>query len=142
MARLVGAADDEVVVADSTSVNLFKALIAAARLRPSRDTMVIEPGNFPADLYIAESVSELLGLRLVRVEPGSIGAVLDDDVAVVSFSQVDYRTGRAHDMAGITRAVHDVGGLTSGTCRTRPVRCRWTSAAARSTSRSGAPTST
>jgi kynureninase len=74
--------------------------------------MVIEPGNFPADLYIAESVSELLGLRLVRVAPGSIGAVLDDDVAVVSFSQVDYRSGRAHDMAGITRAVHEVGGLT------------------------------
>ena len=65
---------DEVLVADSTSANLFKALVAAARLRPSRDTMVIEPGNFPADLYIAESVSELLGLRLVRVEPGSIGS--------------------------------------------------------------------
>ena len=112
LAQLVGAQPDEVLVADSTSANLFKALVAAARLLPGRDTMVIEPGNFPADLYIAESVSELLGLRLVRVEPGSIGAVLDDDVAVVSFSQVDYRTGRAHDMAGITRAVHDVGGLT------------------------------
>ena len=112
VAQLVGAQPDEVLVADSTSANLYKALVAAARLLPGRDTMVIEPGNFPADLYIAESVSELLGLRLVRVEPGSIGAVLDDDVAVVSFSQVDYRTGRAHDMAGITRAVHDVGGLT------------------------------
>jgi kynureninase len=112
VARLVGAQPDEVLVADSTSANLYKALVAAARLLPGRDTMVIEPGNFPADLYIAESVSELLGLRLVRVEPGSVGAVLDDDVAVVSFSQVDYRTGRAHDMAGITRAVHDVGGLT------------------------------
>jgi len=112
VAQLVGAQPDEVLVADSTSANLFKALVAAARLRRGRDTMVIEPGNFPADLYIAESVSELLGLRLVRVEPASIGAVLDDDVAVVSFSQVDYRTGRAHDMAGITRAVHEVGGLT------------------------------
>jgi kynureninase len=111
VARLVGAADDEVLVADSTSANLFKALVAAARMRPGRRTLVIEPGNFPADLYIAESVSELLGLRLVRVAPASIGAVLDDDVAVVSFSQVDYRTGRAHDMAGVTRAVHDVGAL-------------------------------
>jgi kynureninase len=81
-------------------------------MRPGRDTLVIEPGNFPADLYVADSVSELLGLRVVRVEPGDLDAVLDEDVGVVSFSHVDYRTGRAHDMAGITRAVHDVGGLT------------------------------
>jgi kynureninase len=111
VAQLVGAHSDEVLVADSTSANLFKVLVAAARMRPGRNTMVIEPGSFPADLYVAESVSELLGLRLVRVEPGSVGAVLDDDVAVVSLSQVDYRTGRAHDMAGITRAVHDAGAL-------------------------------
>jgi kynureninase len=111
VAQLVGAHSDEVLVADSTSANLFKVLVAAARMRPGRNTMVIEPGSFPADLYVAESVSELLGLGLVRVEPGSVGAVLDDDVAVVSLSQVDYRTGRAHDMAGITRAVHDAGAL-------------------------------
>jgi kynureninase len=112
IARLVGAEADEVLVADSTSANLFKALVGAARMRPGRDTLVIEPGNFPADLYVADSVSELLGLRVVRVEPVDLDAVLDEDVAVVSFSHVDYRTGRAHDMAGITRAVHDVGGLT------------------------------
>ena len=111
IARLIGAEADEVVVADSTSANLFKALVAAARLRPGRGTLVIEPGNFPADLYIADSVGELLGMRVVRVEPGEVASVLDDDVAVVSFSQVDYRTGRAHDMAGITRAVHDAGAL-------------------------------
>jgi kynureninase len=111
VAQLVGAHSDEVLVADSTSANLFKVLVAAARMRPGRNTMVIEPGSFPADLYVAESVSELLGLGLVRVEPRSVGAVLDDDVAVVSLSQVDYRTGRAHDMAGITRAVHDAGAL-------------------------------
>jgi kynureninase len=111
IARLVGADDDEVLVADSTSANLFKVLVAAARMRPGRDTLVIEPGNFPADLYIADSVGELLGLRVVRVEPGDVGAVLDDDVAVVSFSHVDYRTGRAHDMAGVTAAVHDAGAL-------------------------------
>ena len=73
--------------------------------------MVIEPGNFPADLYIADSVGELLGLRVVRAEPGAVASVLDDDVAVVCYSQVDYRTGRAHDMATITRAVHDAGAL-------------------------------
>lgn len=111
IARLVGAGDDEVVVADSTSVNLFKALVAAARLRPDRRTLVIEPGSFPADLYIADSVAELLGLTVRRVEPGEVGGALDDDVAVVSYSHVDYRTGRLHDMAGVTRAVHDCGAL-------------------------------
>jgi kynureninase len=111
LARLVGAYDDEVVVCDSTSANLFKALVAAARLRPGRTTMVIEPGNFPADLYVADSVADLLGLRVVRVEPAGVGTVLGDDVAVVSFSHVDYRTGRAHDMAGVTAAVHDAGAL-------------------------------
>ena len=111
IARLIGAEADEVVVADSTSANLFKALVAAARLRPGRGTLVIEPGNFPADLYIADSVGELLGLRVLRVEPGGVASVLDDDVAVVCYSQVDYRTGRAHDLGSITRAVHDAGAL-------------------------------
>ena len=111
IAGLVGAGADEVLVADSTSSNLFKLLVAAARMRPGRDILVVEPGNFPADLYVVESVSELLGLRVVRVEPAEAGAVLDEGVAAVCFSQVDYRTGRAHDMVGVTRAAHDVGAL-------------------------------
>jgi kynureninase len=114
IARLVGAHDDEVVAADSTSANLFKALVAAARLRPGRSTLVIEPGNFPADLYVADSVGELLGLEVARCEPADVGALLGErggDVAVVSFSHVDYRTGRAHDMPGITAAVHEAGAL-------------------------------
>lgn len=111
IARLVGAADDEVVVADSTSVNLFKALVAAARLRPGRPTIVIEAGNFPADLYVADAVADLLGLTVRRIDPLDIDAALDEDVAVVSLSHVDYRTGRAYDMAAITRAVHDAGAV-------------------------------
>jgi len=111
VARLIGAHDDEVVVADSTSANLFKVLVAAARLRPGRRTMVIEPGNFPADLYIADSVAELLGLTVLRVDPLDVASVLGPDVAVVSFSQVDFSTGRAYDMAGVTTAVHDAGAL-------------------------------
>jgi kynureninase len=111
VARLIGAEDDEVLVADSTSANLFKVLVAAARLRPGRDTLVIEPGNFPADLYVADSVADLLGMRVVRVEPAEVGVALDADTAVVCFAQVDYRTGRAHDMAAITRQVHDAGAL-------------------------------
>jgi kynureninase len=111
IARLVGAGDDEVLVADSTSVNLFKALVAAARLRPGRRVLVIEPGNFPADLYIADSVAELLGLVVRRVAPDDLGPALDDDVAVVTYSHVDYRTGRAHDMPRVTGQVHDAGAL-------------------------------
>jgi kynureninase len=111
LARLVGAHDDEVVVCDSTSANLFKALVAAARLRPGRSTLVMEPGNFPADLYVADSAADLLGMRVVRCEPAELTEVLDEDVAVVSFSHVDYRTGRAHDMAAVTAAVHAGGAL-------------------------------
>ena len=111
LARLVGAEDDEVLVADSTSANLFKVLVAAARLRPGRRTLVIEPGNFPADLYVADSVGELLGLRVLRVEPEDVGSVLDDDTAVVAYSHVDYRTGRAHDMPAVTRAVRSAGAV-------------------------------
>ena len=111
VARLVGAAEGEVLVADSTSVNLFKVLVAAARLRPDRRVLVIEPGNFPADLYIADSVADLLGLQLRRVDPGELSTVLDDDVAVVTYAHVDYRTGRAHDMDAITSAVQAAGAL-------------------------------
>ena len=111
VARLVGAAPDEVLVADSTSANLFKVLVAAARLRPDRRTLVIEPGNFPADLYIADSVADLLGLQVRRVEPADLSGQLSDDVAVVSYSHVDYRTGRLHDMAQVTAAVQHSGAL-------------------------------
>lgn len=111
LAALIGAADDEVLVADSTSANLFKVLVAAARMRPDRRVIVTEPGNFPADLYITDSVAGLLGLQVRRVDPSDVGAVLGDDVAAVSFSHVDYRTGRLHDMAGVTRVVQDSGAL-------------------------------
>ncbi len=111
IARLIGAADDEVVVSDSTSANLFKVLVAAARLRPERRALVIEPGNFPADLYIAESVAELLGLELRRIDPPDLPGSLRDDVAVVTYSQVDYRTGRACDMRAVTAAVQAAGAL-------------------------------
>ncbi len=111
IAGLVGAAAHEVVVADSTSVNMFKVLVAAARLRSGRSTMVVEAGNFPADLYIGDAVADLLGMTMRRVDPLDIGSSLDEDVAVVSLSHVDYRTGRAYDMAGITKAVHDAGAV-------------------------------
>ncbi|PSL04665.1 kynureninase [Haloactinopolyspora alba] len=114
LAPLVGAGPASVSVGDSTSVQLFKLLVAAARLRPGRRTIVTEPGNFPTDSYIVSSVARTLGLTVrwwSAEETPDIRDVLDDDVAVVSLCHVDYRLGRMHDGAGVTAAVHDAGAL-------------------------------
>jgi kynureninase len=113
LARLVGAAPGQVVVADSTSVNLFKVLSAALAMRPGRSVIVSERGNFPTDLYIAQGLIAQLGgqhtLRLVERE-GLAGA-LGPDVAAVMLTQVDYRSGAMLDMAETTRAIHACGAL-------------------------------
>ncbi len=114
IAALVGAAPGEVVVTDSTSVNLFKALVAASRLRPGRSTVLTDPDSFPTDLYLTRSVADLLGLtvELARVEdaPARI-AELGGSLSVISYSQVDYRTGELWDLAALTEAAHAVGAL-------------------------------
>ncbi len=116
IARLVGAGANELVVADSTSVNLFKALSAALRMvkadSPHRSVILSERSNFPTDLYIAESLAREQGLVLKLVEADEITACLDDELAVLMLTQVNYRTGRLHDMAGLTRAAHQAGALT------------------------------
>jgi kynureninase len=109
--RLIGAEADETIVADSTSVNLFKLLAAALPLRPGRKIILSECTNFPTDLYIAEGVAALLGCRLELVEPEALDHALCDDVAIVMLTHVNYRTGRMHDMAGITRRVQAAGAL-------------------------------
>lgn len=115
IAPLVGAATDEVVVADSTSVNLFAMLVAATRLRPGRRTLLVEQAAFPTDGYIAASVARLLGLHLRPVDLDCLTAAVQGsagrDVAAVLASQVDYRTGRAYDVAQVTRLAHDAGAL-------------------------------
>jgi kynureninase len=108
---LVGAAPGQVMCGDSTSVQLFQALVALARLNPGRGTIVTDGANFPTDQYLAESAAQLLGMRLVRVSPDEVAPVLGPDVAVVSFSAVDYRTGQLWDAAAVTEAVHDAGAL-------------------------------
>ncbi|HEX2477789.1 MAG TPA: kynureninase [Geminicoccaceae bacterium] len=113
IARLIGAAAPEVIVADSTSVNLFKLVAAALGLRPGRRAVLSERGNFPTDLYVAQGLAELLGgrleLRLVSRE--ELEAALDDDTALLMLTHVDYRTGRIHDLTRLTRAAHDAGAL-------------------------------
>ena len=109
--RLIGAADGQVMCGDSTSVQLFQALVAACRMRPGRSTILTDADGFPTDQYLADTVAELLDLKVVRLQPAELAAHLSDDVAVVSLSQVDYRTGELFDTAAITEAVHRAGAL-------------------------------
>ena len=113
IARLIGAGVDEVIVADSTSVNLFKLLVAAMRLRAGRDLLLTSIGNFPTDAYIAQGAADLLGAELRFVEPdmSSVVAALGSRVAVLAMTHVDYRTGRILSMHEITAAAHAAGAL-------------------------------
>lgn len=112
LAPWVGADADELAVSDSTSVDLFKALAAARRLRPDRRVLLTDDANFPTDVYVARGLAELTGGLEVRVVPSAeVADHLDDEVAVVTLTEVDYRTGRRHDAAALTRAAHEVGAL-------------------------------
>ncbi|HWI33815.1 MAG TPA: kynureninase [Lapillicoccus sp.] len=112
--RLVGAAPGQVVVTDSTSVNLFKIFVAAARMRPDRRVVLIDPDSFPTDLYVLGGAARLAGLTVERVPPPQVAARLGQvgaDVALVSYSSVDYRTGELWDLPSITQAAHELGAL-------------------------------
>ncbi|MEJ0019787.1 MAG: kynureninase [Acetobacteraceae bacterium] len=109
--RLIGAAPGTTVVADSTSVNLFKLLAAALERRPERRIILTESGNFPTDLYIAQGLSALLRRGHAVRAVADVAAALDGTVAVLMLTHVDYRSGAMHDMAAITRAAHDAGTL-------------------------------
>ena len=112
--RLIGADPGQVVVTDSTSVNLFKVFVAAARMRPGRRVVLTDGGSFPTDLYVLASVARMLDLEVVDVTSGeALDAVAEhaDRLAFAAFGQVDYRTGELWDVGAITRAVHDAGAL-------------------------------
>ncbi|MGW6060600.1 kynureninase [Streptomyces sp. NPDC055189] len=115
IAPLVGAAPGQIVVGDSTSVNIFKALVAAVRMArdtdEGRDEIVVDATTFPTDGYIAESAARLTGCRLVPVTPAEVPGVLGPRTAVVLLNHADYRTGRLHDLPGLTAAVHEAGAL-------------------------------
>jgi kynureninase len=117
LAKLVGAGANELVVADSTSVNLFKVLSAALSMaradNPQRRVILSERDNFPTDLYIAESLARERGFELVLADaPEQIEPRLaQGDVAVLMLTQVNYRTGRLHDLAALTDAAHEAGAL-------------------------------
>ncbi len=111
--RLVGAAPGQVAVCDSTSVNLYKLLSAGLALRGDRRVIVTEADNFPTDRYLIDAVARAHGaeVRVVASDPDAVTAALGPDVAVVSLTQVNYRTGAMYDLAGLTAAAHDCGAL-------------------------------
>lgn len=113
IARLIGAEAHEVVAADSTSINVFKALSAAIQLRPDRAVILSETGNFPTDAYMMQGLAALSGgcIQQKLLPAAEIPAALDDQVAVLLLTQTHYKTGRLHDMAALTRAAHEAGAL-------------------------------
>ncbi|MGE8099142.1 kynureninase [Pseudomonas fluorescens] len=118
LAGLIGAGEGEVVVTDTTSINLFKVLGAALRVQamraPTRRVIVSESSNFPTDLYIAEGLMDLLqqgySLRLVD-SPEELAQAIDQDTAVVMLTHVNYKTGYMHDMQAVTALIHKCGAL-------------------------------
>lgn len=113
IAPLIGARPNEVAAADSTSVNLFKLLASGLKLRPGRKVILTEDLNFPTDHYIMQGLTQLLnGECEVRTAPAErIIEAIDETVAVVTLTEVDYRTARMHDMAAVTSAAHQHGAL-------------------------------
>lgn len=113
IAPLIGAPDNTVVLGDTLSIKVFQALAAALKMRPDRKVILSDSGNFPSDLYMAEGLIDLLErdheLRIVA--PEAVERAMSQDVAVAMITQVDYRTGRMHDMAAITGAAHAAGAV-------------------------------
>jgi len=113
LAPIVGAKPNELLIADSTTVCLFKLLGAAVAARPGRSTIVTEQGNFPTDVYAAEGLINLCpGLELKAVPAAELAGALDEDTAVLFLTHVDYRSGARHDMEALNAAAHAAGALT------------------------------
>ncbi|OLS51191.1 kynureninase [Rhodovulum sulfidophilum] len=112
--RLIGAEPGTVVIGDTLSIKVYQALAAALAMRPERRVVLSDSGNFPTDLYMAQGLIKSLGqdheLRIVA--PEEVEAAIDEDIAVVMLTEVDYRTGRLHDMAAISARAQAAGALT------------------------------
>ncbi|MEU7010619.1 kynureninase [Streptomyces sp. NPDC046332] len=112
IAPLVGAAPGRIVVGDSTSVNVFKAVVAATRLCPDdRDEILVDATTFPTDGYIAASAARMTGRKLVPVAPEGMAEAAGPRTAAALVNHVDFLTGRLHDLPGITAALHEAGAL-------------------------------
>ncbi len=111
IAPLIGVRSEDVHLGDSTSVSLFKTTVAAARLRPDRKVIVMEAAPFPTNGHVTAGVAELMGLEIRWCDPEDPLASVDDDVALVSLTHVNFRTGAMFDMAGVTAGAHARGAL-------------------------------
>jgi kynureninase len=111
IAPLIGVDGADIHLGDSTSVTLFKTTVAAARLRADRKVLVVEPSTFPTDGYVMAGVADLMGLELRWCDPTDPLAAVDDDVALLSLTHVDFRTGAMFDMAAITAEAQARGAL-------------------------------
>jgi kynureninase len=111
IAALLDLPEGTVWVSDSTSVSLFKTMVAACRLQPERDVIVVERSTFPTDGYIAASVARMLDMELRWADPARVEDFFDDRVALVCLTHVDFRTGAMFDVAAVTAAAHAVGAL-------------------------------
>jgi kynureninase len=111
--RLIGAPAGTVVMGDTLSVKVYQALASALELRPDRKVILSDSGNFPSDLYMADGLVRTLaaGHELRVVAPEDVEAHITDDLAVLMLTEVDYRTGRRHDMKRLTEKAHAAGAL-------------------------------
>jgi len=111
---LIGAPPGTVVTGDTLSIKVYQALAAAIALNPGRRVILSDNGNFPSDLYIAQGLIRSLGgaLELKVLDPEAVEGAIDETVAVLMLTEVDYRTGRLHDMTALTRKAHEAGALT------------------------------
>lgn len=112
--RLIGAEPGTVVMGDTLSIKVYQALASALEMRGDRRVILSDSGNFPSDLYMAEGLVRTLGqgYALRVVAPEEVEGAIDDSVAVTLLTEVDYRTGRRHDMAALTARAHAAGALT------------------------------
>jgi kynureninase len=113
IARLIGAPPGSVTMGDTLTVKVFQAVAAAVALRPERRVILSDNGNFPTDLYVTDALLKALGrgLELKVVAPEEVADAIDESVAATLLTEVDYRTGRLHDMAALTTRAHDAGAL-------------------------------
>jgi kynureninase len=113
VAQLIGAPAGSVVMGDTLSIKVFQALSAALALRPDRRVILSDTGNFPSDLYMAQGLIALkgAGIELRVVDPERVAEVIDESIAAVLLTEVDYRTGRLHDMQAISTRARDAGAV-------------------------------
>ena len=111
--RLIGAPKGSVVMGDTLSIKVYQALAAALKMRSGRKKIISDSGNFPTDLYMACGLIRSLsqGHRLVTPAPEDVAAEIDGQTSAVMLTEVDYRTGRRHDVTAITELAHAHGAV-------------------------------